>query len=160
MQSARKMRKPKFQTVLPNGPRLKIIFADKGLDYSDVMLMTGIKERTIDKIMSGRHLVRLDTLKKIAVALNISLSEISLTNGFHETKQVLRDWYQYRFMFTPKWYFDAKIQGATPGELFEMVRKFVADVKEKEGNGPPTKQEIQLMFDMYEWEYFDKYLFV
>jgi len=56
--------------------RLKVLLAKKGYTQSDLSSLTGIQRYQISQICSGkRKNIYLDTAKKIALALDVTLDE-------------------------------------------------------------------------------------
>ena len=52
------------------------IMYNKNLSVRQVSMITGIPPSTINDIMNGRSIPRLDTLEKIAKGLNIRISDL------------------------------------------------------------------------------------
>jgi hypothetical protein len=53
------MRKPQpRETVLPNGDLIKIKIAEQDWGYAEFVVRSGIKKRTLDKIVAGKKKVQ------------------------------------------------------------------------------------------------------
>jgi transcriptional regulator with XRE-family HTH domain len=60
----------------PKVTRLKVILAQKGYTQNDLSVLSGVQRYKISEIVSGKKTnIHLDTAKKIALALDVTLDE-------------------------------------------------------------------------------------
>jgi transcriptional regulator with XRE-family HTH domain len=81
------------------GRRLQLIRIEKGLSQGDIEKRTGLLRSYLSRVENGHTVPSLDTLGKIAAALEVSLSELleAPTGDRAKTASLLGEKHQARF---------------------------------------------------------------
>ena len=57
--------------------KLQVIRKKKGMTYQNLVILTGLSPSTIEKVFQGKQInPRLDTVKKLKIALDLNLDEL------------------------------------------------------------------------------------
>ncbi len=91
------------------GRRLRVIRIEKGLSQGDIEKQTGLLRSYLSRVENGHTVPSLDTLRKIAATLDVSLAELldpeskapRAAEEFVENKQQMRFWNLMR-KYVPK----------------------------------------------------------